>query len=191
MSLPRVRYENPSLGNVDDSRAQRPRGGGAGQRVERANYDVFKDVSSQVNRYVNFTVFDDVSASVVDGVVTLHGRVTMPYKQQDLERRVAKISGVRAGAEQDRSAAGLAVRRRAALSDRAGDLRQPDVLALRRDGQPADPHRRGARARDAVGRGEQQRGARAGAVAGHRLREFSVKNELKTDAEMKDLLEKM
>ena len=66
-----------------------------GSDVERANYDVFKDVSSQVNRYVNFTVFDDVSASVVDGVVTLQGRVTMPYKRQDLERRVARVSGVR------------------------------------------------------------------------------------------------
>ena len=64
--------------------------------IERANYDVFKDVSSQVNRYVNFTVFDDVAASVVDGVVTLSGRVTMPYKRQDLERRVARVSGVRA-----------------------------------------------------------------------------------------------
>ena len=67
-----------------------------GSVIERANYDVFKDVSSQVNRYVNFTVFDDVSASVVDGVVTLDGRVTMPYKRQDLERRVSKIAGVRA-----------------------------------------------------------------------------------------------
>jgi hyperosmotically inducible protein len=67
-----------------------------GTVIERANYDVFKDVSSQVNRYVNFTVFDDVSASVVDGVVTLMGRVTMPYKRQDLERRVSRVAGVRA-----------------------------------------------------------------------------------------------
>ena len=32
-----------------------------GTARSRANYDIFKDVSSQVNRYVNFTVFDNVA----------------------------------------------------------------------------------------------------------------------------------
>lgn len=60
----------------------------------RTNYDVFKDVSNQVTRYVNFTVFDNVAASVENGTVTLTGRVTMPYKKDDLERRVSKVTGV-------------------------------------------------------------------------------------------------
>jgi hyperosmotically inducible protein len=60
----------------------------------RSNYDVFKDVSNQVTRYVNFTVFDNVAASIDDGAVTLTGQVTMPYKKDDLVRRVSKVDGV-------------------------------------------------------------------------------------------------
>jgi len=36
-----------------------------------------------------------VHAEVNEGVVTLTGKVTMPYKRQDIERRIAKIEGVR------------------------------------------------------------------------------------------------
>ena len=60
----------------------------------RANLAVFKDVSSQVLGYTNFTVFDDISASVEDGVVTLTGHVTMPYKKEDIARRVSRVAGV-------------------------------------------------------------------------------------------------
>jgi len=62
---------------------------------DRAKSDIFKDVSSQVTRYVNFTVFDNVAASIEDGTVTLHGRVTMPYKKDDIARRVSRVDGVR------------------------------------------------------------------------------------------------
>ena len=55
---------------------------------------VYKDVSNQVLGYVNFTVFDDISASVEDGVVTLTGHVTMPYKKEDIARRVSRVAGV-------------------------------------------------------------------------------------------------
>jgi hyperosmotically inducible protein len=61
---------------------------------ERRDYEVFHDISRQVNRYVSFTIFDDVSASVDEGVVTLMGRVTMPYKKSDIEKRVARVAGV-------------------------------------------------------------------------------------------------
>ena len=63
--------------------------------AQRENLDVFQDVSQQVLRYPHFTIFDSVHAQVHDGIVTLTGKVTMPYKGQDLERRVAKIDGVR------------------------------------------------------------------------------------------------
>ena len=52
-------------------------------------------MSKQVLRYPQFTIFDSVHAQVDDGVVTLTGKVTMPYKRNDIERRVAKIDGVR------------------------------------------------------------------------------------------------
>ena len=56
---------------------------------------MFKDVATSVERYTQFTIFDDVSANVHAGVVTLTGKVTMPYKRDDIARRVAKIDGVR------------------------------------------------------------------------------------------------
>ncbi len=63
--------------------------------VERKDLQVFKDIADTVNRYTQFTIFDDVNASVREGVVTLTGKVTMPYKRNDIEKRVAKVDGVR------------------------------------------------------------------------------------------------
>ena len=71
-----------------------------GSTADRKNLQVFNDVSESVNRYVHFTIFDDVNADVKDGVVTLTGRVTMPYKRDDIETRVTKIDGVRAVRDQ-------------------------------------------------------------------------------------------
>jgi len=63
--------------------------------ADRKDFQVLKDVSASVLGYTRFTIFDDISASVADGVVTLTGNVTMPYKRDDLETRVAKIDGVK------------------------------------------------------------------------------------------------
>jgi hyperosmotically inducible protein len=63
--------------------------------VDRKDFQILKDVATSVERYTQFTIFDDVSASVKDGVVTLQGKVTMPYKQHDIAKRVAKIDGVK------------------------------------------------------------------------------------------------
>lgn len=65
-----------------------------GSTSDPKNLQLFNDVSKTVNRYTHFTIFDDVSANVKDGVVTLTGRVTMPYKRDDIERRVSKVDGV-------------------------------------------------------------------------------------------------
>jgi|WetSurMetagenome_2_1015567.scaffolds.fasta_scaffold51598_3 hyperosmotically inducible periplasmic protein len=63
-------------------------------QAPRKDLQVFKDASEQVLRYVHYTVFDDVSIDVANGAVTLTGRVTMPYKVQDIERVVSKVPGV-------------------------------------------------------------------------------------------------
>ncbi len=63
--------------------------------VDRRDAAIFKDVAAQVNGYTRFTVFDDIQASVNQGVVTLYGKVTMPYKRADIEKRVLKVAGVR------------------------------------------------------------------------------------------------
>jgi len=62
---------------------------------DKKDLQVFNDISTSVLRYTHFTVFDNVDAAVKDGVVTLTGQVTMPYKKDDIMRRVSKIDGVR------------------------------------------------------------------------------------------------
>lgn len=69
--------------------------GTASAGSDRKDSDVFNDVAKAVNRYVYFTIFDDIGASIDDGVVTLTGKVTMPHKRKDIERRVADVAGVR------------------------------------------------------------------------------------------------
>lgn len=62
---------------------------------ERKNLQVFNDIASTVNQYAQFTIFDDVAAEVKDGIVTLTGAVTMPYKREEIEKRIARVDGVR------------------------------------------------------------------------------------------------
>jgi hyperosmotically inducible protein len=64
------------------------------QKAERKDLQVFNDIADQVNRYTQLTIFDSISASVDGGRVVLSGWVTMPYKRDDLERRVRKVEGV-------------------------------------------------------------------------------------------------
>ncbi len=68
--------------------------GALAQPAERKDLQVFNDVAKAVNHYDRFTIFDDISADVKNGVVTLEGKVTMPYKKTDIEKRVAKVEGV-------------------------------------------------------------------------------------------------
>jgi len=67
---------------------------GASAAQERKNLQVLNDISREVNRYTQFTIFDSVDASISNGQVVLTGWVTMPYKKADLERRVANVDGV-------------------------------------------------------------------------------------------------
>jgi hyperosmotically inducible periplasmic protein len=62
---------------------------------DRKDLQLFNDVAASVNHYTQFTIFDDVDVEVKDGVVTLSGNVTMPYKRNDIHERIAKVDGVR------------------------------------------------------------------------------------------------
>jgi BON domain len=62
--------------------------------ADKKDFQLLKDIATNVDRYTQFTIFDDVNARVKDGYVTLSGKVTMPYKRDDLERRIGKIDGV-------------------------------------------------------------------------------------------------
>ncbi|MBI3049936.1 MAG: BON domain-containing protein [Acidobacteria bacterium] len=63
--------------------------------ADREDLQIFRDVSRQVLRYPHFTIFDSIHAQVEAGVVTLTGKVTMPYKREAIADRVARVDGVR------------------------------------------------------------------------------------------------
>lgn len=62
---------------------------------DRRDLRIANEVSRALRQYHQFTIFDDVSGRVEEGIVTLDGKVTMPYKKNDIERLVSKIDGVR------------------------------------------------------------------------------------------------
>ena len=64
------------------------------QTPERKDLQVFNDIADQVNNYTQLTIFDSISADVDNGRVVLAGWVTMPYKRDDIEKRVRKVLGV-------------------------------------------------------------------------------------------------
>jgi hyperosmotically inducible periplasmic protein len=53
------------------------------------------DVEQKLSRYVFYTIFDDVEGTIRDGVVTLTGHVTAPYKAAEMANLVKRVSGVR------------------------------------------------------------------------------------------------
>jgi hyperosmotically inducible protein len=61
---------------------------------DRKDLQIFRDISDQVHRYSQFTIFDNIEASVSEGRVELTGWVTMPFKKNDIERRVRRVTGV-------------------------------------------------------------------------------------------------
>ena len=62
--------------------------------ADNSNLQAFRNVQKQVLTYPHYTIFDSVNAQIDNGVVTLTGKVTMPYKKNDIEKRVARIDGV-------------------------------------------------------------------------------------------------
>jgi osmotically-inducible protein OsmY len=157
----------------------------------RKDLQVFNDISTAVTRYAQFTIFDSVDASVKDGVVTLTGRVTMPYKKDAIEKRVSGIDGVKLVHDQ------IAVLPVSQFDDQ---LRHRIARAIYNNPNfwnyaiMADPpvhivveHSRVTLT--GVVQSEVERMV-AQSIAGSQFGVMSVANNLKTDAEVKDALEK-
>jgi osmotically-inducible protein OsmY len=51
---------------------------------DRQDVRLASDIARNVNTNTRFTIFDDLSISVENGLVTLTGKVTMPYKRDDI-----------------------------------------------------------------------------------------------------------
>ena len=62
--------------------------------AQKEPLQIFREVQREVLRYPHFTIFDSVNAQIDDGVVVLTGKVTMPYKRDDIERRVNRLGGI-------------------------------------------------------------------------------------------------
>ena len=58
------------------------------------NLQIFNAIQKQVLGYSHFTIFDSVHTRLNGSVVELTGKVTMPYKRDDIAKRVAKAPGV-------------------------------------------------------------------------------------------------
>lgn len=62
----------------------------------RGDAEIALDVRRAILGYPQTTVFDDYAFTVEQGKVTLLGSVQQPYRSRDVERRVARVAGVRA-----------------------------------------------------------------------------------------------
>jgi osmotically-inducible protein OsmY len=68
---------------------------GAPAASQDNNLRLFRSIQRTVLEYPHYTVFDMVRAEIENGVVTLAGKVTMPYKRDEIARRVTGVNGVR------------------------------------------------------------------------------------------------
>lgn len=69
--------------------------GSAGAAQDSRDLGIALEISRQIDRYPRYTIFDFVTGSVDQGVVTLTGKVTMPFKKDDIGSRAGKVKGVR------------------------------------------------------------------------------------------------
>jgi len=65
------------------------------QEQDRRDIRLAEDVGRSITSYARLTIFDDINATVENGMVALTGKVTMPFKKDDIEKRISKIDGVR------------------------------------------------------------------------------------------------
>jgi hyperosmotically inducible periplasmic protein len=63
--------------------------------LAREDAEIRKAVADAVLGYVYYGVFDSVGVAVDHGVVTLQGSVLEPWRKDEIERRVARLDGIR------------------------------------------------------------------------------------------------
>jgi len=157
---------------------------------ERRDCQVFNDVAQEVNFYPRFTVFDDVAIGVDHGVVTLRGKVTMPYKADELEKRVSRIAGVKQVKNEIQVLpesffdANLRYQIARAIYGNPGFWQYASMVSLPIHILVENGH---VRLTGVVSNNVERILARSLASS---FGAFSVQNDLKTDAEMKGLVEK-
>ena len=159
--------------------------------ADRKDLQVVRDVQKQVLTYPQFSIFDSVHMQVDNGTVLLTGKVTMPYKKTDIEKRVANVAAVTSIDNQIevlpvsqfdnqlRQGIARAIYSNSSLSN-YGLGPNPSIHIIVEHGQVT---------LDGVVMNNMDRQI-ARTVAGS-FTTFGVKNELKTDEEVKQDLEKL
>jgi hyperosmotically inducible protein len=159
--------------------------------AQPSSLQIFRSVQRQVLTYPHFTVFDSVHVQIKDSAVTLTGKVTMPFKRKDLEERVTKLAGVKsvnnqievlpASQSDDALRRGIAnaIYGNAAFTNYATQVNPPIHIVVER----------GRVTLEGVVANNIDR-ALAYSIASM-FPAFSVKNELKTEAEVKKELEQL
>ena len=64
------------------------------QRADRKDFQIAMDILSIVNGYDRYSIFDDISVNVKDGVVTMTGKVTYGIKAQEIAKLAKQVKGV-------------------------------------------------------------------------------------------------
>jgi hyperosmotically inducible protein len=159
---------------------------------ERKSLQVINDITKQVRQYTRYTIFDDISVQVTDnGVAVLTGKVTMPFKRDDIGRLVARVQGVNSVQndisvlpvspfdDELRHRISRAIYGNSAFWHYAA-MANPPIHIVVENGRVT--------LAGVVQYNVERMLARSLATT---FGAFSVKNELKTDAEMKELLEKI
>ena len=158
---------------------------------DRKTLQVVNDITSKVRQYPRFTIFDDVNVRMENGTATLVGSVTMGFKRDEIGKIVATVPGV---ASVDNQLAVLPtspyddqLRRRIARAIYSNSafwnyaaMPNPPIHIVVSNGHVT--------LTGVVLNNVDRMLARSLATT---FGAFSVKNELKTDAEMKELLEKI
>jgi hyperosmotically inducible protein len=166
-------------------------GAGTPALAQRENLQLFRDVQKQVLGYPHFTIFDSVNAEIESGVVILTGKVTMPYKRDAIGRRVGKVDGIQKVENR------LEVLPASRFDD---ELRYAIARAIYRNpafrgyGSMVNPPihiivERGRVTLEGVVNNDVDR-LLARSIASSFM-SFELKNELKTDAEVREELEKI
>lgn len=61
---------------------------------DRSDQAIGEEVARRLRNYVHYTIFDDVNVRVLDGTVTLFGKVTWGYKASEMAKMAARVAGV-------------------------------------------------------------------------------------------------
>ncbi len=68
---------------------------GAARTLQLSDRQLGERAAAAIRSYSQYTIFDHIDLMVLEGKVTLTGRVTHQHKKDELGARVAKVQGVR------------------------------------------------------------------------------------------------